>query len=166
MENFVLQVDTREQNGKNNHFLSYFVVKGVKTIRSKMAVGDYCNFYNPKICIDRKQNLLELIGDVTQQHERFRNELQLAQELGVQLVVLVEQCNFKYINSLKYWKPKTIMYGKRKGQPESQMKGETLAKILWTMHEKYGVVFMFCKKEDSGRIAYEILTNQRKVEQF
>lgn len=166
MENFVLQIDTREQNGKNTHFLSYFVVKGVKTIRSKMAVGDYCNFYNPKICIDRKQHLIELIGDVTQQHERFRSELQLAQDLGIQLVVLVEQCNFKSINSLNYWKPRTIMYGKRKGQLESQMKGETLAKILWTMHNKYGVVFMFCKKEDSGRVAYEILTGQRKVEQF
>ena len=166
MENFVLQVDTREQNGKNNHFLSYFVVKGVKTIRSKMVVGDYCNFHDPKICIDRKQHLLELIGDVTKQHLRFRNELQLAKDLGIQLVVLVECCNFNSINALNYWKPKTIMYGKRKGQLESQMKGETLAKILWTMHNKYGVVFMFCKREDSGRVAYEILTGQRKVEQL
>lgn len=159
---FVIQVDTREQIGKNNHVLAYFNVKGVKTIRSKMVVGDYCNYYKPNVVCDRKMSVYELVNDVCQQHERFKNELKLAQELGVKLYIVVEQCNWTSINYLKYWKSKVWLYGKNKGKPITQMKGETLMKILLTMQERYGCKFIFCKKEDSGRVIYEILKGTYK----
>lgn len=167
MENkpFLLQIDTREKPDKNLHFLSYFITKGVKSVRSKMIVGDYCNYYNPNVVIDRKQNMAEICSNLHHDHERIRNEMILAQQMGVKLVILIECCDWTSVYHLKYWSPPVYKYGSKKGQKLYNANGEQIMKTMLTMHERYGVVFMFCKKADSGRIAYEILTGLRKVEQ-
>ena len=159
MEKFVIQIDTREQEGKNIHLLDYFNQQGIKTVRSKCVVGDYINIFDQSIAVDRKQNVLELINNVTQDHERFKREVILAQELGIKLIVLVEE-NFSNVFALKYWKPKIWKYGPNKGKPVSQMKGETLMKILLTMQNRYGVEFRFCKKEDTGATIVKILKEE------
>ncbi len=161
MEKFVIQIDTREQEGKNIHLLDYFNKHNIKTVRSKCVVGDYINIFDQSVAIDRKQNIMELINNVTQDHERFRRELQLAQELGVKLIVLVEEY-FSNVYALKYWKSKVWKYGAKKGLPVSQMKGETLMKILLTMQNKYGVKFVFCRKAESAKLIVDILKGENK----
>lgn len=52
--------------------------------------GDYMNLDNPRLIIDRKQNLQELYGNVCHQHERFKKELIKAMQTHIQLVILVE----------------------------------------------------------------------------
>ncbi len=151
-----IQVDTREHDGKNNHVLAYFLSKGAHIIDLKLDVGDYMNYDYPYVSVDRKQNIYELIGNITHDHERFKRELERAQVQGVKLIVLVEEY-FSSIYSLKYWKSRTF-----NGKPLTKMKGETVMKILLTMQKKYGVEFRFCHKEDSGRIIYEILEKARE----
>ena len=51
-------------------------------------VGDYMNYDNPRLIIDRKQNLSELCNNVCQDHDRFRKELRFAQDNDIQLVIL------------------------------------------------------------------------------
>lgn len=161
MEKFVIQIDTREQEGKNIHLIDYFNRQEIKTVRSKCVVGDYINMFDQSVAVDRKQNILELINNVTQDHERFKREVILAQELGIKLIVLVEEY-FSNVYALKYWKPKIWKYGPKKGQPVSQMKGETLMKILLTMQTKYGVEFRFCRKEETARLIVKILKEEGK----
>ena len=161
MEKFVIQIDTREQEGNNIHLIDYFNKQGIKTVRSKCVVGDYINMFDQTIAVDRKQNIIELINNVTQDHERFRRELILAQELGIKLIILVEEY-FSSVYSLQYWKPKIWKYGSKKGQPVSQMRGETLMKILLTMQNKYGVEFRFCRKEETAPLIVKILKEEGK----
>ena len=40
----------------------------------------------PQLVVDRKKDLNELCGNVTQQHERFRRELISGKEAGIRLV--------------------------------------------------------------------------------
>ena len=75
-----IQCDTREHKKEWERIRSQFDSLGVEYIRSKLWVGDYMNIDNPRIVIDRKKDLLELCGNITQQHERFKAELIRAQK--------------------------------------------------------------------------------------
>ena len=66
-----IQVDTREHKKEWERIKSQFDSVGVEYYRSKLWVGDYMNIDKPRVVIDRKKDLLELCGNVTQQHERF-----------------------------------------------------------------------------------------------
>ena len=89
-----IQIDSREKARAIRKIIKTFDEAGVKHFSSKILVGDYMSLDNPRLIIDRKQNLQELCGNVCQQHERFRKELLLARQAGIQLVILVEHGAF------------------------------------------------------------------------
>lgn len=70
-----IQIDTREKQRAIRKIIKTFDENGVKHFSSKLPVGDYMSLDNPRLIIDRKQNLQELCGNVCQQHERFKKEL-------------------------------------------------------------------------------------------
>ena len=86
----IVQVDTREKQRAIRLILQEFDRRGVKHFSSKLPVGDYMNLDNPKLVIDRKQNLLELCSNVCQDLPRFRRELAMAKDCEIQLVILCE----------------------------------------------------------------------------
>lgn len=126
-------------------------------------VGDYMNYDNPRLIIDRKQNLTELCSNVCQDHVRFRNELLLSQELGVQLVILVEHGKgIRCLEDVIWWnnprRHKRVQIGGRWQTVETKaMEGDVLYKILCTQQRKYGVRFLFCDKSETGREIIRIL---------
>lgn len=67
-----IQIDTREKQRAIRKIIKTFDDNGVKHFSSKLLVGDYMSLDNPRLIIDRKQNLQELCGNVCQQHERFK----------------------------------------------------------------------------------------------
>lgn len=148
--------DSRQQIGKHKQKLDYFAAQGIKTVRTKLFCGDFSRLDCQTICIDTKQDLLELSSNICgKQHPRFRNECIRAAENGIKLIVLVEED--LNIDNLADWKSPVRKLGKLKGQPFTQIKGETLAKAMRTMTEKYGVDFLFCNKADSGAKIIELL---------
>lgn len=119
-----------------------------------MYVGDYTLPTNQSVCIDTKKDLQELVQDICQQHDRFRNELIRAQEAGIQLVILCEHGGqIKCLEDVYFWSnPRKKTYPKA-------MDGWKLFKTLNTMKDKYGVRFEFCDKRQTGKRIVEILTN-------
>lgn len=85
-----IQIDSREKSRAIRKIIKTFDEQGVKHFVSKLLVGDYMSLDNPRLIIDRKQNLQELCGNVCYQHERFKKELLKAMEAGIQLVILIE----------------------------------------------------------------------------
>ena len=85
-----IQIDSREHKWELARIQRQLTALGCKTIVSKLYVGDYQSLDNPRLVIDRKKDLLELCGNVTQQHERFQRELTKAQEAGIRLIILIE----------------------------------------------------------------------------
>lgn len=69
-----IQIDTREKQRAIRKIIKTFDDNGVKHFSSKLLVGDYMSLDNPRLIIDRKQNLQELCGNVCQQHERFKRD--------------------------------------------------------------------------------------------
>lgn len=144
--------DTRDQTGKHNNVTDYLAAQGHTVIRSKMYVGDVALFENQLRCIDLKKDLNEVAGNVCQQHDRFQREMLRAKELGIQLVILVEHGRgVRSIEDVEGW-----VNPRLKKNPRATT-GATLAKVMRTMQERYGVRWEFTTKAECGKRIVEIL---------
>ena len=162
-----IQIDSREKARAIRKIIKTFDETGVKHFSSKLLVGDYMSLDNPRLIIDRKQNLQELCGNVCQQHERFKKELLKAIEAGIQLVILVEHGpDIKTLEDVYFWKnPRKheirwrTVNGKRVKYVESEkaVDGAQLYRSLCTMRDRYNVKFAFCQKKDTGKEIIRIL---------
>lgn len=150
----IIQIDTREQ--KYDHVKKYFDSQGIKSVRSKCIVGDYVNLENPMVVIDRKKDLQEVAGNVTQQHERFVRELELAKELGYRMIVLVEEPNIKDLVDVCSW------YNWRSKRNPRATNGKTLYKIMKTMQDKYGFEWQFTTKQKCGETIVKLLSEKEE----
>lgn len=163
----VIQIDSREHKWEMARVQRQLESLGVKTIVSKLYVGDYQSLDNGRLVIDRKKNLQELCGNVCQQHERFRAELLRAQEAGIQIIILCEHGpDINNLQDVYFWqnprkhevKWKTVNGRKIKTVESSKaVDGEQLYKSLITMRDKYGVRFEFCTKDITGQRIKELL---------
>lgn len=125
-----------------------------------------------KVSVDTKRDIQEAIGNICgPQHDRFRDEVILAQRNQIKLYILIENTTeFLELVTLIHGNPRKKMKkwvsvddGGRKRVPVSQnaTKGVSLAKAMRTMQEKYGVTFLFCKPEEAGAKILELLIVKR-----
>ena len=159
----IIQIDSREKAKAIQKIIEEFDRQGIKHPVSKLMVGDYMNYDNPRVIVDRKQNLTEVCSNVCQDHDRFRRELVLAKENGIQLIILCEHGkDIKSLEDVIFWKnprseKRKKIDGKWQTVQTNAMKGDVLYKILTTLEEKYGVRFEFCDKDETGKKIVEIL---------
>lgn len=143
----LLICDSREKGNKK--ILEYFDKIGQDYIISKLDSGDYAFYKHFNALVDRKNNLLELSGNLckTSEHERLKREIQRAKDLGYkEFIFLIAENNIKTIDDIKNW-----------SSPHTKVKGTTLLKIMQTMKNKYGVRFIFCSKKEMGKRIIELL---------
>lgn len=151
--------DSREW--RNKEILDYFDSIGQKYVISKLYAGDYCNLNHPTVLVDVKKDILEVINNLTKDHQRFKDEIRRAnEEMNCKLVVLIREP----LGSLEDVKTyKVPVFGKwykdkeKRGKPRSSMSMETLYKIMHTMQEKYNLEWQFCTRENAGQRIIEIL---------
>lgn len=162
----VIQIDSREKARAITKIVKTFDQHEIKHPVSKLMVGDYMNYDNPRLIIDRKQNLSELCSNVCQDHDRFRRELIRANENDIQMVFLVEHGkDIKRLEDVIWWenprrwkRRKNAETGKWEDVETKAMTGETLYKVLCTQERKYGCKFLFCDKKDTGEEIIRILS--------
>lgn len=145
----IIQVDTREK--KNDHVTKFFEEAGIRFVKSKCIVGDYVNLENPLVVVDRKANLQEVAQNLTQDHERFRRECELAKECGIRLIVLVEEEKINRLDKVPTW------FNYRTRFSKQAVTGKRLYGIMKTMSERYGVEWRFSTHANYGRKLVEIL---------
>lgn len=149
-----IQVDTREHQHAIQKILAEFDKQGIKYYCSKLYVGDYMNLDNPRVVVDRKQNLTEVCGNVFQGHDRFIRELKRANEAGIKVIILVEHSNdIKRLADVIWWKNPRL-----KVSPKAPT-GEKLYKTMRTISERYGCEWQFCSKLQTGKRILELLEN-------
>lgn len=172
----LLLEDSRQKPTKHLIKNAYFASNGIEVRRTKLYVGDYTLPADQSVCIDTKEDIQELIGDVCgKQHERFRNELIRASEAGIKLYILVENCGgrigrsnvinpvIRDLKDLHKWANPRLFIMKKDANGRfvqkfpTATKGQTLMKICYTMQSKYGCEFLFCHPSESGKIIVDIL---------
>ena len=167
----IIQMDTREQQGKKDHILSFFEREQIKVVRSKLFVGDWTRLDKQDVCIDTKQNLGEVYCNLVQQHTRFRDECLRARQNGIKLVILIEEePHIKCLDDVCLWKnPRRKkwydldqqhglgkkLYLKQPAQPP--IGSDQLQSIMKTIGERYGIEWQFTTKAECGRRIVEIL---------
>jgi len=169
LPNIIIE-DTRNQPGKHKNIYAFCESNGVRIVRSKLTVGDYSLPTNQTVCVDTKYGLQEVYGNLVQDHDRFRRECVLAQELGIRLIVLVEQDGIDGVYDVFLWKnPRYERYMFLKhGHEAGRFLGTKLPKqapidsarlqtMMETMSQKYGVEWQFCRKSETGLRICEIL---------
>ena len=168
----IIQYDSREKARAITKILAYFDSIGIKHFVSKLPVGDYMSLDNPRLVVDRKQNLLELcanFSDVPKKdkngkfklgsdgkpmtdRKRFIAEMKRAKEYGIKLVVLCEHGgSVKTLADVSKWKNPRL-----KKSPLT-MSGERLYKMMAACAAAYDVEWQFCDKSETGRRIVEIL---------
>ncbi len=152
----MIQIDTREHKWERARIEMQLSRLGVKTIASKLYVGDYQSWDNPRLVIDRKKNLLELCGNVTQQHERFQKELIRARDAGISIIILCEEDGIHAIEDVYFWD------NPRLSQSPKATTGKALYKCLCTIRDRYDVRFEFCSKKETGKRIMELLKDGEK----
>ncbi len=146
----MILVDTREQ--ANQFVLKYFQENLIPYREQKLDEGDYALEGQDDIVIERKQDLLELAGNIcSKDHQRFKRELLRAKEKGKKIWIVIGSKTFRKVEDVKRWKSKY-----------SQVKGETLMKAMKTMEERYGVSYILDKEENIGFHIYNLLTYKKE----
>ena len=145
-------IDSREK--KCDHINAWFERNGVEYEVKKLDVGDFMLPKNPKISVDRKQNLSELSRNLTNKtdHSRFWKEVRRSKDQGIKLYILCEHGGkIKSIQDVSQWNDKY-----------SGVSGRHLMDEIYRVHIAYGVEFLFCDKRCTARKIIEILTKGDK----
>jgi len=116
-----------------------------------------------KVCVDSKYGIEEISQNVCgKSHARFRDELILAKNNGIRLIVLVENEGKQIIPGIvnptitklddlhKWINPRLFLRKHGKQLYPNAVRGITLQKACSTMQKRYSVVFRFCTPEESG----------------
>lgn len=87
--------DTREKPQAIESLSEQIKKKGYELVRTKLYVGDYQLLSNPYLVVDRKQNLQEIIGNVTHDHKRFKADVEFQfcakNQTGNKIVEILEK---------------------------------------------------------------------------
>lgn len=148
-------VDSREKPKAIERTLEYFRDQEITYEVSKLLFGDYMDYNNPGLVIDRKQNIAELAKNCTVEHERFRRELERAQKARATLIVLVEQNRYK--DRDEWIQVESISDLIRWSSPHTQIRGEKIYRVLASWTAKFPLRVEFCDKRSTGRKILEIL---------
>ena len=146
----VIFEDTRQQVGQHRNIETYCRRMGIILERRCLSVGDYM-LPDGQISVDTKADILELSHNVMSiDHRRFRAECERANELGIQLIVLVEEA--PPLGRLDLWEVPRFRDSNRfhrYGDPMTLVDPRALRKACITMQERYGVKFRFCNRRQS-----------------
>lgn len=147
-----IQIDSREKAKAIQKIVQTFDQRGINWFVSKLPVGDYISLDNARLSIDRKQNLLELCSNVTQQQKRFIAELERAEQMGIRLIILVEHGGgIECLEDVMYWR------NPRLKESPLAVSGERLYRKLSAIGKAHNVQFEFCTKAQTGSRIIELL---------
>ena len=190
----IIAVDKAQQEGKHTVKHQQLEDLGYELVSLPLTVGDYILVDDEveevikrrgerlkkmdllgvmKCSVDTKYGMQEIYGDIIgKQHPRFRDELILAHQNGIQLIILIESApEVSCLADVRKWKnwKQLYAYCKRNGiKPGPGMMerieeyvshggqkppvdGEQLCKCMVTLSERYGTKWCFCKPEDTGK---------------
>ena len=169
----IIQEDTRQKPNKNADIRKQLEALGHTVRRFGMLCGDYQIFGKGDIVIDTKQDMNEVYSNVITDHERFANEARLAREAGIRLIILITDPIVSSVDDVKLWKnPRRerwfqVRAMQRKGKMLSVKQSKTppcasdrLQKAMVTMTLRYGITWLFCKRENVGAEIIRLLTEE------
>ena len=145
--------------GRHDNIKEYCRRNDIEIIRIKLKVGDYTFPTDQRVCVDTKQGCKELYQDLVSDTERFRREYHLAERLGIQLVILIEDPFIQDLDDFEanWVNPliKRYQKGKIKVPPRPN---SSVRKQIETIQQRHGTRFIWCHPSDTGRMVIKLLS--------
>jgi len=138
-------VDRREQ--VNEHITKYFDDKQVKYINRKLDIGDYaCQLgdmtFEKDFCIEKKNGLDEICGNLTADRDRFEREFLRAKANNTKVYLLVENASWQDVYTHNY---------------SSKLSTQSLLGSLLAWQTRFNITIIFCPKSYSPKMIHSIL---------
>lgn len=150
--NMTIQIDSREKPRAIMRIIHEFEQQEIKHFTSKLYVGDYMSLDNPRLVIDRKQNLLEVYANLCQGYNRFISELDRAANHDIKIIILCEHGRgVKSLEDVKSW------YNPRLDHTPYAWDGERLCRMMKKFEANHNTEFLFCEKSETGKKIIELL---------
>ena len=147
-----IQIDSREKAKAITKILAEFKKQNIAHFVSKLYVGDYMSLDNPRLIIDRKQNLSEVYSNLCHDRKRFAAELEKARDAGIKLIILCEHGGrIKTVDDVVNWKNPQLQ------KNPYAWDGNCLRHWMRRFEKLYGTEFLFCDKSSTGRKIIELL---------
>ena len=200
MSDIVLIEDKANRIGKHDVKNAYWQKQGIEVLRYPLPIADYV-LANDKlfdmlarkkirgvdphkmdfigtydVCCDSKNSIEELAMDICggkKSHDRFRDELILAQNNGIKLYIVVENKGGRIgkssvfnptitkLEDLSKWRnPRSFIFKGGKQAYPNAVRGVTLMKACITIERKYSCRFVFTEPNNSGKIILDILRGE------
>lgn len=152
LEKLVILYDTKEQ--KNNHILEYFDKHKIKHKERALKTGDYSfmieacpelgfvkdTYFTDELCIERKNSLTELAGNVAEKDERFFKELNRMINITNNYLLIEDDSLYNLIEHNYGTKYNELSFIRR----------------LLNIQKLTDLYIYFVKKEHMGKMIYEI----------
>ena len=153
----MIYYDSREKPRAIVRILAEFDRQGIEYERRALNFADYFNPARPGVVIDRKQNLLEVAGNVVQGKKRFVREIERCNRAGCRMIVLIEHGNtVRTLEDVMFWRNPRL-----KDSPYA-VSGDRLFRIMKAMELYYGIEWQFCNKQSTGRRIIQLLGADEK----
>ena len=150
-----IYIDTREKPNAIRHILAAFYRAGVEVIHQKLDEGDYKTAPDALFSIDRKQNLSEVVNNLTWDAGRFQRELRRAKEKGERLLILVDNCpGIRCVEDVARWN------NSRCRDSPKAVSGPHLCKMMLMYSAQYGIEWRFSDGTNTGSDIIRILSEQ------
>lgn len=152
-----IQIDSREKQKAIKKILTEFDRRHIMHFTSKLYIGDYMSLDNPRLIVDRKQNLSELYSNLCHDRRRFSAELIKAQQAGIKLVILVEHGRkIESLQDVKKWD------NPRLNENPYAWDGMRMYTEIKRYEKLYDVEFKFCSKAHTGAEIIKILGDKNE----
>ena len=151
----VILHDSREQT--SNHILEYFDKHNILHEKRALKTGDYSfkiktcpelgfpidTYFTDELCIERKNSVSELAGNIAEKDDRFLKELN--RMINIQdCYILIEDDKFDDILEHNY---------------KSKYNELAFLRTMLTTQKRCNFYLNFIKKENMGKMIYEICLN-------
>lgn len=153
--------DTREKG--NQEILDAFNKNEIEYEVKKVDYGDYSMYapgidYTCSLRIERKANISEIAGNLLEPKDenglnRFARELAKAKELGIKLVIMIEE------EANENWYEDILKHRYRSG-----LKPKSLRGMLFSLCSRYDVPIVGIPKEFAGSYIFNTLSYQMREE--
>ena len=153
--NLIILHDSREQT--SNHILEYFDKHNILHEKRALKTGDYSykikacpelgfpidTYFTDELCIERKNSINEIAGNMAEKDDRFLKELN--RMINIQdCYILIENDRIDDILEHNY---------------DSKLNELSLLRTLLTTQKRCNFYLNFIKKENMGKMIYEICLN-------
>ena len=145
LQDLKIIADSREQ--VNQHLTAYWDKKNVPYFTRKLDVGDYSAQIGDltlerDIAVERKRNIDEICGNLSQDRDRFEREFLRAKAKGTKVFLIIENSTWSDIYLHNY---------------RSQLSPKSLMASLMSWQIRFNITVIFCEPENTPRLIHQIL---------